>query len=150
MSAIELAPRRERPDQEAEETKKKRKKTIPPFPTALEFLVSVGTLGVGVWYLGWVAPGQVPVPPGTKVPFPQATAFLEGLCGWCGDNQSLVVAAAVCLFVTGLFLRFLIPKYFYAMAIVLGLFTGFTWYSISAPVDRLIKDVEDNIPQRKL
>ena len=149
MSAIELA-RRERPEKEAEERKKKRKKTIPPFPTPLEFLVSVGTLGLGVWYMGWVASGQVPVPPGTKVPFPQATAFLEAVCTWCGENQSLVVAAAVGLFVTGLFLRFLIPKYFYAMAIAVGLFTGFTWYSISAPVDRLIHNVEENIPKRKL
>jgi hypothetical protein len=146
MSPIEIV----RKESQGEEKKGKKKTAVPPFPSPLELLFAVPPLALAVWYLGWVAPDLVPLPEGTKVPFPAATGFLEQFCDWCGANQSLLVAFAVVVFMTGLFIRFFVPRYFYFLSIVLFLFVGFVWYSISAPVDRLIHDVEENIPKRKL
>jgi len=148
MSPIEIVRRERRPEET--EKKKKQKTAIPPFPKPLELLCALAPLALAVWYLGWVAPDLVPLPPGAKVPFPPATAFLEELCSWSGENQSLLVAIGAIVFATGLFFRFIFNRYFYCLAFVLLLFTGFVWYSISAPVERLIHNVEENIPQRKL
>jgi hypothetical protein len=104
---------------------------------------------LAVYYLGWVAPAAVPVDPGVRVPFPEATRFLEKVCTWCGSHNFELVVIGLALIVLGFIARFTSnrERYFTRLAIVVGLLTLFTYLSISAPIDRLIHAVESNLPK---
>jgi hypothetical protein len=149
MSAFEMA-RRNNPERDEGDEEKKKKKKGALVPSRWELLAIVVPLGFAVYYLGWVAPDLVPLPAGAKVPYPEATHLIEEVCAWCGANQSMLLVMAGGLIGTGMLLRLVVPNYFYLLSIVVTLFVGFAWYSISAPVDRLIHNVEDSIPKRKL
>jgi hypothetical protein len=125
-----------------------KKKKGAPAPTVNEVVACAASLILAVYYLAWVAPGLVPLPPGTKVAFPLATRVLEALCEWCGRSRMEVVGIAAGLLGAGFLLRLFFRNYFYTLAIGVALLLGFTWYSISAPVDRLIHSVEENLPKR--
>ena len=111
------------------------------------FVVAAIPVALATFYLTRVAPDLVPLPEGIKVPFPELTAALETACAWCGENQGTAWGIAGGLLAAGCLFRVTIARYYVALAIVAALGLGLTWYSISAPVDRVIKSVEDNIPK---
>lgn len=127
------------------EPKKKFLGAIPCRP----LLAAVFLTAVSIYYLAWVAPASVPVDPGLKVPFPEATRVLEKVCTWCGAHSFGVVTIGLALILPGFFVRFTSnrERYYTRLAIVVGLLTFFTYLSISAPIDRLIHAVESGIPK---
>jgi len=136
---------------EEKHTEQKKKRFLPwraglrwkPFASAL---IAVGLL---VFYLTRVAPSLIPVPPGIRVPCPQATAVLEDVCAWCGDHQGYVVLMAAGLLAAGFLRPLSAARYFVYVAIFSSLALTFTYFSISAPIDRLLKAVQDNLPKDK-
>ena len=128
---------------------KKRKKKRPPISWGHFFLAAL-TLGLGVYYMCFVAPTLVPVPVGMSVPFPAATKFLEPICTWCGQNQQMILAVAGALLVPGLLFRVWGRGYYAWLILIVGLSVGFTYLSISAPIDRLLHSVENNLPERQI
>jgi hypothetical protein len=127
----------------------------PPEPrkSALELLgtrwgaafVAVSCAAALVYYLAWVAPALVPVPPGTRVPYPQATRFLEVVCTWCGTHQAWVVIIAAALLIPGLVATWSGPRQHLWLALLMTCVLAFTYLSISAPVDRLVERVRSNL-----
>ena len=137
------------PTKEREPPEEKKKKSSGlPIPSGGELALPLVPLALAVWYLGWEAPELVPLPEGAKVPFPAAVGFLETVCEWCGGHHSGLLWIAGGLLVAGFVVRFFLPRYFLILAVVTSLFAGFTWYTISAPVERLINNVEENLPKR--
>lgn len=112
------------------------------------FIWAAAFIGLSFVYLTQVAPGAVPLPEDVKVPFPAATKVLEGVCAWCGENATTVAILGLVLLVPGLFPRFTASKerYYTRLAILVALALGFTYISISAPIDRLIHAVEKSLP----
>jgi len=100
-------------------------------------------------YMTLVAPSLVDSLEGVEVPFPAATAFLAEACRWCGKNP--YTAALIALGAVAGGVLPLIPSrhYYIALTVVASLALGFTYYSISAPVDRLMKQVKDNLPEER-
>jgi len=103
---------------------------------------------VSVYYLAWVAPALVPVSAGVSVPFPAATRFLETVCAWSGDHRLGVVLIGLGLLASGILFRFSLTaqRYYIVLTVTVSLALGFTYLSISAPIDRLINAVEAAIP----
>jgi hypothetical protein len=99
------------------------------------------------WYLGWLAPDLVPVPPGVKVVYPALTHILEEVAPWCGKHQVETVAIACGVLALGLLSRFSMGRCYTVLAVALWLALGLSYYSLSAPVDRLLKAVEDQLPK---
>jgi len=110
-------------------------------------LLAALPLALAAWYLTAVAPGLIPLPPGIDVPFPRVTGALCEACTWCGENQPYVWGGAGALLLAGVLFRLSRIRYYAVLALVSSLALGFTWYSISAPVDRLIRSVEAQLPK---
>ncbi len=104
-------------------------------------------LSLSAYYLTQVAPDLVPIPQGVKVPFPILNQVLEPVCVWSGENPQWILGIGGLLLLAGLLFRVSISRYYVTLAVTTTLALGLTWYSISAPVDRLIKNVEDNLPR---
>ena len=111
------------------------------------FLVAAGVTSLLAYYLAWVAPALVPVPPGVKVPYPAATRFLEGVCAWCGQHELVVASIGAALLVPGILSRWSGPRYHMWLAVLLGCALGFSYLSISAPLDRLVERVKSALPE---
>ncbi len=112
-------------------------------------LLAALPIALSVYFLAWVAPTLVPIPPGTKVPYPAATRFLEEVCSWCGEHRWEVTLIGLGLLASGFALRFLIAaeRYYVVLAALVSLALGFTYLSIAAPIDRLINAVEEAVPE---
>jgi hypothetical protein len=110
-------------------------------------LAAAVPVGLAAYYLTQVAPGLVPLPEGAKVPFPDLTATLEVIIGWSGQNPEWVFGIGGALLAAGCLFRVAIARYYAVLAVAASVALGLTWYSISAPVDRLIRSVEDNLPR---
>jgi len=99
------------------------------------------------FYLTQVGPGLVPVPPGVKMAFPPLTHFLEDVSTWCGDNALIVVGVAAILLMAGVLFKISSGRYYLHLTVIASILLVVTYYSISAPIDRLLKAVEDEIPK---
>lgn len=139
-----------------EETEPKSRKYEPPkkprqgFVLAMRpFLIAGIPVALAVYYFVWVAPTLVPVSPGVKVPFPAATRFLEDAVLWCSDHSREVLLAAIGIMVPGLLYRSRdrTERYYLRLAIIVSVLLGFAYLSISAPIDRFMHAVEENVPQ---
>jgi hypothetical protein len=104
-------------------------------------------VGLGAWYMAGVAPALVPLPAGMKVPYPLLTGALEEAAAWSGGHPAWVAGIGVGLLAAGTLFRVSAARYYAALAIVVSAALGIAWYSISAPVDRLIHSVEEEIPR---
>ena len=106
-------------------------------------------VALAVYYFAWVAPTLVPVLPGVKVPFPLATRFLEDVSVWCGDHSRAVLLSGIGVLVPGLLYRSVdkAERYYLRVAIIVSVILGFAYLSISAPIDRFMHAVEENVPQ---
>jgi hypothetical protein len=92
-----------------------------------------------------VAPAEVPVPAGVKVPFPAVVPHLEAMVLWCAEHPLPVACIALAMLAAGPF--FNTTRYYIILAVVASLSLGFTYLSISAPIERLIRAVEEKIPE---
>jgi hypothetical protein len=110
------------------------------------FLIAAGVTSLLAYYLAWVAPALVPVPPEVKVPYPAATRLLEGVCVWCGAHRIVVASIGAALLVPGFFTRWMGPPYHLKLSILLGCALGFSYISISAPLDRMVEAVKSALP----
>lgn len=112
-------------------------------------LLAALPIALSVYYLAWVAPTLVPVPPGVNVPYPAATRFLEEVCSWCGEHRWEVGFIGLGLLASGFVFQFLMAaeRYYVVLAALVSLALGFTYLSISAPIDRLLNAVEEAIPK---
>ncbi len=106
-------------------------------------------IALSIYYLTMVAPSKIPVPKGVSVPFPAATRFLEGVVMWCQGHPFLVVMAGVGLLIPGFVSRIFAERYYIWLAVATSLAIGFTYLSISAPIDRLIETVKENLPEER-
>lgn len=112
-------------------------------------LIATGVTSLLVYYLAWVGPTLVPVPAGLKVPYPEATRFLESVCIWCGTHRIVVALIGAALLVPGLTPWFG-PGYHLWLSILLGCALGFTYISISAPLDRMVEQVKSSLPDERV
>lgn len=112
-------------------------------------IVAAVPVGILAFYVTRVAPDLLPLPPNFDAPFPVLTQALEDACIWCGENQLHVyaMAAGLLLLVPGLLFRVSAKRYFVFLTLLAILTLGITYYSVSAPVERLMRSVKDNIPQ---
>jgi hypothetical protein len=124
--------------------KKKPESRFTNFPWKL-LLAAAAPLILLACYLTMVAPDLVPIPEGVKVPFPALTDLLEQVCAWSGKNAGTVWGFAGGLLAAGCLFKVSIGRYYVLLLLVASLCLGVTWYSISAPIDRLMNSVEDNI-----
>jgi hypothetical protein len=113
------------------------------------FLIASGVTGLLVYYLAWEAPWLVPVPPGVKVPYPEATRFLEKVAIWCGEHRVSTALLGAMLVLPGLLSRWSGPRYHLWCAILVSCALGFSYLSISAPLDRLVQQVKSNLPDAR-
>ncbi len=127
---------------------KKSQRRGPSLPWKFILLAAL-PISLSVYYLAWVAPTLVPVPPGVNVPYPAATRFLEEVCSWCGRHRWEVALIGLGLLASGFAFRLLIAaeRYYVVLAALVSLALGFTYLSISAPIDRLINAVEEAVPE---
>ena len=131
--------------------KKKPESRFTHFPWKL-LLTAAIPLALLAYYLTMVAPDLVPIPEGVRVPFPVVTNFLEQVCAWSGRNADAVWGIAGGLLAAGCLFKVSIGRYYVLIFLLASLCLGVTWYSISAPIDRLMNSVENNIKshERKL
>lgn len=112
-------------------------------------LLAAAVTALSVYYLAWVAPSLVPVPPGVSVPYPEATRLLEKACAWCGERRVAVALIGAAVVLAGLVLPGRGLRYHLWLAIVLSCALGFTYLSISAPLDRLVDRVKASLPEER-
>ena len=137
----------EEPEPRAEERRKAQRQR---FTLAMRpFLLAAIPVGLTIYYLSWVAPAVVPVPPGVKVPLPSATRFFEEVSVWCGEHSRAVLVIGIGLLTPGLLYREVVKaeRYYLRVAIIVSVILGFTYLSISTPLDRFMRAVEENVPQ---
>ncbi len=113
------------------------------------FLLAAIPVGLAVYYLCWVAPAVVPVPPDAKVPLPSATRYFEAVAVWCGEHSRAVLVIGIALLTPGVLYREVAraERYYLRVAIIVSVILGFTYLSISTPFDRFMHAVEENVPQ---
>jgi len=116
------------------------------YPWKRAFIAAI-PIAFSIYYLAWVAPSLIPVPAGVKVAFPALTHLFEGVCAWCGTHRAEVIGIGAALLLAGALFRFSASKYYLALAVVVTLGLAVTYYSISAPIDRLMRAVESNLPK---
>jgi hypothetical protein len=131
--------------------KKKPESRFTHFPWKL-LLAAAVPLALLAYYLTMVAPDLVPIPEGVRVPFPILTHAIEEACAWSGKNAGTVWGIAGGLLAAGCLFKVAIGRYYVFLFLLASLGLGVTWYSISAPIDRLMHSVESNIKshERKL
>ena len=145
------APTTKKSDEETRKSQRRQRSWIPwlPWLPRNHFLFALGAVGLTVYYLLWVTPELVPVPPGVKVPFPAATQFLEGVCQWCTSHRLGVILMATGVLGFGLFLRISARRYYFWVGVLTTVCLSFTYLSISAPIDRLLRSVEEALPPER-
>lgn len=104
--------------------------------------ISAVPIGILAVYTTLIAPDLIPLPRSLNVPFPTATRFLESACKWCGENPWHVLGIGAALLLPGILFRFMARRYYLWLTIIMTLTLGFTYISISAPIDRLFNEVE--------
>jgi hypothetical protein len=125
-----------------ETTKKKREPLSTRLLPTKAGWISAIPIGILVLYVTLVAPGIIPVPRSVKVPFPEATRFLEWVCQWCGQHPWHVLGIGASLLLPGILFRFVANRYYIWLTVLMMLTLGFVYISISAPIDRLFNGVE--------
>jgi hypothetical protein len=137
-----------RPPEEERDKKRTRK---PWLHLAWKPILFSGIPAAIAWYyLVVAAPQELPVPPGLKVPFPDLIPYLENIVAWCSEHTWMSTGIAIGL-VASTFLASNPTRYAVAQGILILLITGFFYLSIHAPVERLMRAVEQNLPEdRKL
>ena len=98
------------------------------------------------YYIVVAAPREIPVPPGLKVPFPELLPYLENIVVWCSEHDWITGGIAVGL-VANTFFANRPTRCAIIQGILVLLFTGFMYISISAPVERLMRAVQQNLPE---
>ena len=141
MNKTQFAPR-SRQKAEEEPPRQKKRRSIPI--KGLAFLAAA-PIALAVIYLTQMAPGLVPVPEEVTVPFPAATRFLEKVCAWSGEHPWWVAITGAGLLLPGA-VSGRGRRYYIWLAILSSLALFFMYLSISAPIDRLIHTVEENLP----
>jgi hypothetical protein len=112
-------------------------------------LLIAGIPAVLAWYyLVVAAPPELPVPPGLKVPFPELLPYLENVVVWCSERSLLTAGIALAL-VGSTFLTSNSTRSAIALGVLLLIGTGFFYVSIHAPVERLLRSVEQNLPEER-
>ena len=104
-------------------------------------------LGLLVLYLTVIGPSNLPLPANLEPSFPAATRVLSDVCVWCAANWLWVVVGAVALLFGNVLVRLQPSRYYGWLTIVSALALCFTYYSVSAPIERLFKAVKEEIPQ---
>lgn len=118
------------------------------FPWKL-VLLAAAPLGLSWYYLTMVAPAEVPVPEGVQVPLPDVVPYLEAMVLWCAAHPLPVACMGLALLAAGPF--FNTTRYYIILAVVASLFLGFTYLNVSAPIERLLRSVQEKLPEdRKL
>ncbi len=110
-------------------------------------LLALVPVVLSAYYLIMVTPSLVPVPPDVKVPYPAATRFLEKICMWCSEYPLDTCLIGAGILVAAWIGRLFTERSFIYLAILISLGLGFTYLSISAPIDRLINNVEKSLPK---
>jgi len=144
MAMTTFQPWRKQGDDEQERKKKSTFSNLLPWPLVLMAAVPVA---LAVYYLTMVGPTEARVLSAADVPLPAATKFLGDMCDWCGKNRIKVVLMGAGLLMGGLLSSLLAARYYIWLTVLVSLGLGFTYYSVSAPVDRLIKAVKESVPQ---
>jgi len=131
------------PEEEKESKKSKARRLHVPWKP----IVFAGIPVALAWYyLVVAAPRDIPVPPGLTVPFPELTPYLENMVVWCSEHAWITGGLAL-----GLVASTLLANNPTRCAIIQGilvlLLTGFAYVSISAPVERLMRAVQQNLPE---
>jgi hypothetical protein len=108
-------------------------------------LLAAAPVGLSWLYLTNVAPAEVPVPQHVKVPFPAVLPYLEGMILWCAEHPFPVACIGLALLAAGPF--FNTTRYYIGLAIVVSLSLGFTYLNVSAPIERLLRAVEEKMPE---
>ena len=127
-----------------EETKKKKTRRL--YVAWKPILFAGIPLAIAWYYLVVAAPRELPVPPGLKVPFPGILPYLENIVAWCSEHSWMSTGIAIGL-VASTFLASNPTRYAVAQGILVLLVTGFFYLSIHAPVERLMRAVEQNLPE---
>ena len=104
--------------------------------------ISAIPIGILAVYTTLITPDLIPLPRSLNVPFPAATRFLESVCKWCGEHPWHVLGIGAALLLPGILFRFMARRYYIWLTIIMTLTLGFTYISISAPIDRLFNEVE--------
>jgi hypothetical protein len=134
-----------------EETDRAGRKRVPlSLPGKGRLSLVLAPVALAWYYLTQVAPALVPISPDLKVPFPAVMPYLEAAATWSGAHPGWAAAIAAALLLPGLLLPLALPRYFLWLGICVSLCLGFTYYSLSAPVENLIDSVEENVPRREL
>jgi hypothetical protein len=117
-----------------------------PWLRALFATVAVGLLW---YYLALVAPEKLPHPPGIKSPIPQVMPAFEAVCGFCASHlfgSGLIAAGVIAV---GFVARVTAPRYYVGISILSLALLAFSYYAVSAPVENLIRAVEDKLPEER-
>lgn len=125
-----------------------KKRTRAPLIPWKPFVYTGIPAAIAWYYLAIAAPKQIPVPAGLEVPFPEVIPHLEILCAWCGEHFGIAGGIAGGL----VLLTLLAPnpqRCAFWLGVVILSFTGFAYFSISAPVERLLRAVEDKLPEER-
>lgn len=141
---ITFQPWRNQGDDAEERRKRPVLSNLLPWPLVL--MAAVPVL-LAVYYLTMVGPREAHLLAAVDVPLPGATKFLGDVCVWCGKNPIKVVLMGIGLLMGGLLSSLLAARYYIFLTILVSLGLGFTYYAVSAPVDRLIKAVKESVPQ---
>ena len=135
------------PPKTPEEEKESKKSKARRFHVPWKPIVFAGIPAALAWYyLVVAAPREIPVPPGLNVPFPDLVPYLENIVTWCTEHSWMSGAIAIGL-VASSFLASNPTRYAIAQGILVLLVTGFFYLSIHAPVERLMRAVEQNLPE---
>jgi hypothetical protein len=132
--------RHKRPPEAAPEKKAPRRARIP----WRGCLLAATPLALLAWYLVYVGPDLVPVPPHVNVPFPPATRLLEGVIVWCAGHPWYVLGFAAALLVPGLALG---GRYYGRLTVAAAVVLVFAYLSVSAPIDRLLHGVQNTLKE---
>jgi hypothetical protein len=141
--------RRSRAGGQGDEAREKQGRAkLTDFPWAL-ILISAVPVCLLACYLTFIAPVRLRGLAGADVPFPAATEFLADVSRWCEGHPFEAWLIALGLLAGGFVLPVPTGKYYIALTIAAALTLGYSYYSLSAPVDRLLKGVQDSrLPER--
>ena len=117
-------------------------------PSGGEVAVALFPMALAVWYFGWEASDCASRMAALDVAFPALTELLVALCLWCGAHHGALFWIAGGLLAVGFVARLFVRRYFLILGVAASILVGFTWYTIAAPVERLINNVEQNLPKR--
>ena len=147
MPKTEIQPRTDSTEQPPQPTKRRR--WIPALPWA-RVALAAAPVALAVYYLTQVAPTEVPTLNTLDTPFPAVTQRLAEVSLWCAARPWSTAFIGLGLLVLGAILPIDRDRYYTRLAIVVGLLLGFTYYSISAPIERLLEGVRQTLPEERM